>query len=103
THSGVHALAASSRNLTDSQLDAIRKSRGLVGIVFACALLRADSADDPETPLQLIVDHARYVAERIGVEHVALGSDFDGATVPAELGDASGLPRLRGALAAAAV
>ncbi|HEV2790620.1 MAG TPA: membrane dipeptidase, partial [Solirubrobacterales bacterium] len=27
------------------------------------------------------------------VEHVALGSDFDGATIPAELGDVSGLPR----------
>ncbi|TMK75623.1 MAG: peptidase [Actinobacteria bacterium] len=101
SHSGAHTLAASSRNLTDAQLDAIGASGGLVGIVFACALLRADFADDPDTPLQLIVDHARYVAERIGVEHVALGSDFDGATVPAELGDASGLPRLVAALAIA--
>jgi len=101
SHSGAHTLAASSRNLTDAQLDAIGASGGLVGIVFACALLRADFADDPDTPLQLIVDHARYVAERIGVEHVALGSDFDGATVPAELGDASGLPRLVAALDAA--
>jgi membrane dipeptidase len=98
SHSGVHALAASSRNLTDAQLDAIAASGGLVGIVFACAFLRADFADDPDTPLQLIVDHARYVAERIGVAHVALGSDFDGATVPTELGDASGLPRLVTAL-----
>jgi len=101
SHSGAHTLAASSRNLTDAQLDAIGASGGLVGIVFACALLRADFAEDPDTPLQLIVDHARYVAERIGVEHVALGSDFDGATVPAELGDASGLPRLVAALDAA--
>lgn len=101
SHSGVHALAASSRNLTDAQLDAIGASGGLVGIVFACAFLRSDFADDPDTPLQVIADHARYVAERIGVEHVALGSDFDGATVPAELGDASGLPRLLAALGAA--
>ncbi len=94
SHSGVHALAESSRNLTDLQLDAIGASGGLVGIVFACAFLRADFADDSDTPLRLIADHARYVADRIGVEHVALGSDFDGATVPADLGDASGLPRL---------
>ncbi len=101
SHSGVHALAESARNLTDPQLDAIGASGGLVGIVFACAFLRADFADDSDTPLQLIVDHARYVADRIGVEHVALGSDFDGATVPADLGDAAGLPRLVTALAEA--
>jgi hypothetical protein len=40
------------------------------------------------------------VAERIGVEHVALGSDLDGATIPAELGDVAGLPRLLDALRA---
>jgi membrane dipeptidase len=100
SHSGVHALAPTSRNLTDAQLDAIGGTQGLVGIVFACPFLRADFADDPETPLELIVEHARYVAERIGVERVALGSDFDGATIPAALGDAAGLPRLIDAFAA---
>jgi membrane dipeptidase len=99
SHSAVHRLCPTSRNLTDAQLDEIRASRGLVGIVFACAFLRADFAEDPDTPLALVVDHARYVAERIGVEHVALGSDFDGTTIPAELGDVAGLPRLLEALA----
>jgi membrane dipeptidase len=98
SHSGAHALCAASRNLTDAQLDAIGKSGGLVGVVFATAFLRPDFADDPDTPLVLIAEHARYVADRIGVEHVALGSDFDGATIPAELGDVAGLPRLLGAL-----
>jgi membrane dipeptidase len=99
SHSAVHRLCPTSRNLTDAQLDELRASRGLVGIVFACAFLRADFAEDPDTPVQLVVDHARYVAERIGVEHVALGSDFDGTTIPAELGDVAGLPRLLEALA----
>jgi membrane dipeptidase len=98
THSGAHALCASSRNLTDGQLDAIGSTGGLVGIVFACPFLRRDFANDADTPLALVAGHARYVADRIGVEHVALGSDFDGATIPAELGDASGLPRLLDAL-----
>lgn len=98
SHSGAHALCAASRNLTDEQLDAIGSSDGLVGIVFATAFLRPDFADTPETPLALIVEHVRYVAERIGPRHVALGSDFDGATVPAELGDVAGLPRLLEAL-----
>jgi len=97
SHSGAHALCGVSRNLTDSQLDAIGTSDGLVGIVFACAFLRPDFADDPDTPLELIVEHVQYVADRIGVTHVALGSDFDGATVPDSLGDASGMPRLLGA------
>lgn len=98
SHSGAHSLCAASRNLTDAQLDAIGTSGGLVGIVFATAFLRRDFADDAETPIGLIAEHARYVADRIGVEHVALGSDFDGATIPAELGDAAGLPKLLQAL-----
>jgi membrane dipeptidase len=99
SHSAAHALCAASRNLTDAQLDAIGHSEGLVGIVFACAFLRPDFADDADTPVELIADHARYVAERIGVEHVALGSDFDGATIPAALGDAAGMPQLLDVLA----
>lgn len=98
SHSGAHALCPASRNLTDRQLDAIGASDGLVGIVFATPFLRADFADDPETPLALIAEHARYVADRIGAAHVGLGSDFDGATIPAALNDVSGLPRVVSAL-----
>jgi membrane dipeptidase len=101
SHSGTHRLCASSRNLTDAQLDAIGTSGGLVGIVFACPFLRADFADDPDTPIDLIAAHARYVADRIGVAHVALGSDFDGATIPLELGDVAGMPKVLRALARA--
>lgn len=98
SHAGAHAISACSRNVTDAQLDAVRATDGLVGIVFACPFLRADFADDPDTPLSEIVRHVVYVAERIGVSHVALGSDFDGATIPAPLGDVAGLPRLIAAL-----
>jgi membrane dipeptidase len=101
SHSAAHALCPTSRNLTDRQLDAIGASGGLVGIVFACPFLRRDFADDPDTPLELIAEHARYVADRIGVEHVALGSDYDGATIPAHLGDVAGTPRPLDALRAA--
>jgi membrane dipeptidase len=38
------------------------------------------------------------VADRIGVEHVALGSDFDGAPIPAELGDAAGTQKVLASL-----
>ena len=76
SHTAAHALCQASRNLTDRQLDAIGASAGLVGVVFGCGFLRPDFADDPDTPLGLIAQHAAYVADRIGVEHVALGSDL---------------------------
>jgi membrane dipeptidase len=98
SHSAVHALCPTSRNLTGAQLDAIGATGGLVGIVFACPFLRRDFADDPDTPLELIAEHARYVADRIGPPHVALGSDFDGATIPAGVKDVAGMPRVIDAL-----
>ncbi len=67
--------------------------------MFACPFLRADLADAADTPVTVIAEHARYVADRIGVEHVGLGSDFDGATVPSALGGAAGLPLVLEALA----
>jgi membrane dipeptidase len=99
THSAAHTLCPASRNLTDAQLDAIGSTDGLVGIVFASSFLRPDFSDDEDTPLELIADHARYVSERIGVAHVALGSDFDGTTIPRAVGDAAGMPRVIDALA----
>lgn len=101
SHAGVHAISPASRNLTDAQIDAVAKSGGLVGIVFACFFLRPDFSNDPDTPLTQVVRHVRYVADRVGVRHVAFGSDFDGATIPAPLGDVAGYPRLLEALAAA--
>ncbi len=98
THSNAHALSASPRNLTDAQLDAVRDSGGVVGVNFAVSFTRADGANDPDTALAELVRHFDYLADRMGVEHVAFGSDFDGTTVPAELGDAAGLPRLVAAL-----
>ena len=47
-----------------------------------------------ETPLDEIVRHVDYLVERIGIDCVAFGSDFEGATIPDELGGMAGLPRL---------
>jgi membrane dipeptidase len=99
THSGVHAICPSTRNLTDRQLQAIAASGGLVGITFTVSDLRPDGGQEPEGVLRYLVDHVVYVAELVGVEHVALGSDFDGAPMPAEVADVTGLPRLLSALA----
>jgi membrane dipeptidase len=100
SHTAAHAITPSSRNLTDAQLDAIGASGGLVGINFNVSDVRPDGCNDPDTPLDAIAAHAEHVAERIGIDHVGLGSDFDGATMPRALRDAAGLPRLIEALRA---
>jgi membrane dipeptidase len=100
THSNAHALTPSARNLTDRQLDAIRDSRGVAGLNFHVGFLREDGGRDPNTPLARMVDHVRYMVERMGIDCVALGSDFDGATMPAGVKDAAGLPHLMEALVA---
>jgi membrane dipeptidase len=98
THSNAHALCASSRNLTDRQLDALRDSGGVVGVNFSVAFLREDGHNDAATPITEIVRHIDYLVERMGIDHVAFGSDFDGATIPEELGGVAGLPKLVSAL-----
>lgn len=98
THSNAHALCPSPRNLTDRQLDAIRDSGGVVGVNLAVQLLRPDGRADVDTPVSDVVRHIDYLVSRLGPEHVALGSDFDGAVVPREIADVAGLSRLLSAL-----
>jgi membrane dipeptidase len=98
THSNAHALCPASRNLTDAQLETIAASGGIVGVNFAVTFLREDGRLEPETPLSEIVRHVDYLVERIGVDHVGFGSDFEGAVVPTELGGAAGFPKLVDAL-----
>jgi membrane dipeptidase len=94
THSNAHALCPSTRNLTDRQLDAIRDSDGMVGVAFDVTMLRPDGWLELNTPLGVIVDHIDYLVERIGIDRVGFGSDFDGAAIPTELKDVAGLPKL---------
>ena len=98
THSNAHVLCPASRNLTDGQLDAIRDSGGMVGVNFAVGFLREDGGESVDTPLETVVRHVDYLVGRVGIEGVGFGSDFDGAKVPKDLGDVSGLPRLLDAL-----
>jgi membrane dipeptidase len=84
THACAHALVPHVRNLTDAQLDAIRDSGGVVGICFHHEFAGSRRSD--------IARHIDYVATRTGPEHVALGSDFDGAEMPDGIRGAQDLP-----------
>jgi membrane dipeptidase len=91
THSNAHAISPHSRNLTDQQLAAIGKSGGLAGVNFAVSFLRPDGRHDKDTPIELMMQHIEHMLEHAGEDCVGLGSDFDGAMIPAELGSAAGL------------
>ncbi|MFT3845536.1 MAG: dipeptidase [Lacibacter sp.] len=89
SHTGVQGVCNNTRNLSDAHLLAIGKHIGLVGIGFwETAVCGSDAAATART--------IRYVADKIGVDKVALGSDFDGA-----IGthfDVTGLPLIVNAL-----
>jgi membrane dipeptidase len=101
SHSNAHAVSPHSRNLTDDQLRAIRDSGGLAGINYATSFLREDGRMNADTPLEQMVRHADHLIEMLGVDGVGLGSDFDGAVIPAAIGDVAGLPKLVEAFRAA--
>jgi membrane dipeptidase len=98
THTCAHTLCPSARNLTDRQLDAIRESNGIVGVNFSVNDLRPDANRNADVPLDNVIRQFAYLADRIGIDRIALGSDFDGATIPSAIGDASGLQNLIHAL-----
>lgn len=89
SHTGVKGTCDNSRNLSDEQLKGIAKTGGVIGIGYwDTAVCGADA--------QAIARAIRYTANLVGVEHVALGSDYDGA-IPAPF-DTSGLVKITEAL-----
>lgn len=94
SHSNAHTLCTHSRNVTEKQMDAIKETGGLMGINFGVSFLREDGQKITATPLSEMVRHIDYIINRIGVDHVALGSDFDGTTIPDALGSAADLQLL---------
>jgi membrane dipeptidase len=98
THSNAHAICPHARNLTDRQLAAIAESDGMVGLNFAVAFLRDDGQMRPDVPLEQMLRHLDHLIAILGEDRVGFGSDFDGAMVPGDIPDASGLPKLRQAM-----
>ena len=89
SHTGVKGTCDNNRNLSDDQIRAIAAKGGLIGIGYW------DTASCG-TDARAIVKAMRYVSQLVGAEHVALGSDFDGAvTTPF---DTTGLVRITDAM-----
>ncbi|WP_299359104.1 membrane dipeptidase [uncultured Paracoccus sp.] len=94
SHSAVHAIAPSSRNLTDRQLRQIAESGGLVGLNFAISFLRPDGHRIAAPGIDLMLRHLDHLLGLLGEGGVALGADFDGALLPSDLPHAGALPAL---------
>jgi membrane dipeptidase len=77
THSSIRALCNHPRNLDDEQLDALKATGGLVQITIVSNFLRA-KARAADLTVADIADHIDYAVRRIGIDHVGIGTDFDG-------------------------
>lgn len=95
SHSNARALCPVMRNLTDDMLRAVAEKGGIVGLNFASDFL-VDHTN--YTYCADIARHARYIADKAGVDTVALGSDFDGIDSTLEFGGVEGLYMLEEAL-----
>eukprot|EP01087_Luapelamoeba_hula_P024603 TRINITY_DN9434_c0_g1_i1.p1 TRINITY_DN9434_c0_g1~~TRINITY_DN9434_c0_g1_i1.p1 ORF type:complete len:460 (-),score=57.98 TRINITY_DN9434_c0_g1_i1:30-1253(-) len=90
SHTGVRGVCNNTRNLSDKHIRGIAKTGGLVSIAYFKPAICGDD------PLASIVQSIQYVADLVGIEYVALGSDFDGAV--ATPFDTTGLPHITQAL-----
>ena len=71
SHTGVEGTCAGTRNLSDKHLQSIAATGGVIGIGYWSTAVC-------DTSVTAIVKAIRYTADKVGVEHVALGSDFNG-------------------------
>ena len=85
SHTGVQGTCKGTRNLSDKHLQGIAATGGVIGIGYWETAVCA-------TSVEAIVKAIRYTADKVGVQHVALGSDFNG-TIHAPF-DVTGLPQL---------
>jgi microsomal dipeptidase-like Zn-dependent dipeptidase len=73
SHGGVQATCDVNRNLSDTEIRGVARTGGVVGIGYWDAAVC-------DTGTEAVVDAIAHVRDLVGIEHVGLGSDFDGAT-----------------------
>ena len=86
SHSCAYSLNNNVRNLKDDQIRAIAQAGGVIQVNFHRPFLALDPAT---VTIDTLVDHIDYMVNLVGIDFVGLGSDFDGAKMPAGLENAS--------------
>ena len=106
SHSSARAVTDHPRNVPDEVLRRMPENGGVVMVTYVTSYvneelrraleLPADERPDPlpEATLQDVADHIEHVRDVAGIDHVGLGSDYDGATMPVGLEDVSTFPAL---------
>ena len=100
THSCCRALADHPRNMTDDMIRALAEKGGVIQINFYPVFLdgsfhEEDMHTAPRPSYKRIVDHIDHVVSLVGIEHVGIGSDFDGIDVaPEGLENISMMPKV---------
>jgi membrane dipeptidase len=88
SHGGVQATCDENRNLTDQEILGVARTGGVIGIGYWAGAI---CSDDPADIVRAMV----HVRDLVGIDHVALGSDFDGAThVPFDTSEMAVLTQL---------
>lgn len=110
SHSSCRAVTQHPRNVPDSVLRELPGNGGVIMVSFVPVFVSQDYADwwdagregaAPPVDIDAVVAHFNHARDVAGIEHVGVGSDFDGFdSFPEGLGDVAGFARLREALAA---
>lgn len=93
SHSNARSICKHVRNASDDMLKKLADNGGVIGINCVKSFLNADKKEGEKT-IQYMLKHILYVKSRIGIEHIAIGTDFDGADTDIELSNAEKMPLL---------
>ncbi|MFH0888303.1 MAG: dipeptidase [Planctomycetota bacterium] len=95
SHTGVKSLIDIPRNVDDEQIKEIARCNGVIGIFYIPQYLKKFTRKKDTATVKDVVNHIEYVADKVGVDYVGLGSDFDGyGGITYGLEDISCLPNL---------
>lgn len=87
SHSCVKKICNHPRNLDDEQIKQIAKTNGVIGICFCKIFL----TNEKRATVKDIVNHIDYIANLVGTDYIAFGSDFDGLEKEHILEDVKGV------------
>ena len=76
THSGVRAVNDLKRNLSDEEIKALAAKGGVVQVASGAWFV--SPGPEREAMLDQLIEHILHVKNLVGIEHVGLGTDFDG-------------------------